>query len=97
MTPNEVLDEAFGGEDGVSPIRFHHRQHGGWAAAAKRRGESYLFCVECGSRHPRTFQAAPIRRGLTWPEVLGLFAQIIAAIVVGSVAFAFLFGMAVGS
>ena len=49
----------------------HKQQHGGWAAQAKRRGESYLFCNKCGKVHPRAFQATPVQpkrrmTGLDW-------------------------------
>lgn len=38
----------------------HPNQHGGWASAAKRRGESYVFCNECGKTEVRPrFQATP--------------------------------------
>ena len=34
-------------------------QHGGWSSQAKRRGEEYLACVDCGQpKHPRTLRQA---------------------------------------
>lgn len=59
----------------------HAYQHGGWAAAAKRRDEQYVICNTCGMpRHPRLFlrQAAHVPPPRAWHR----YAFAIAAIVI---------------
>lgn len=73
--------------------RRHMRQaHGGWATAAKRRGEEYVGCLTCG-RHQR-MQAMPEERyTFHWTHVLRfavgvvmVYLLFVALIVIGTAA-----------
>ena len=53
----------------------HPKQHGGWAQAAKRRGEDYIGCNQCGN-HPRPY-ATPSTDDMDAAGVIGFAAVMI--------------------
>lgn len=58
----------------------HNKTHGGYAAQAKRRGESYCMCNDCG-RRSRTYepeeQVTPVKIAGLVIFMLALFAAVL--------------------